>query len=506
MLRVMFVDDEPYMLEGLRTMVNWHELGFEVCAEASDGEDALALMAVTMPHLVLTDIRMPVIDGLQLIEQASSLYPEVKYLILSGYADFEYAQRAMRYGVVNYLMKPLIEDELIAAVEEIAMTIRGRNAHNQFESAALDRLRLETISRLLRGDNRQKWIERANTLLHLQEHSKFRCVLLEPDIQPSVQSDLVQMLAERIKLTSMMLYTFGVGTERHGFLLVSGDEGDDLSAASMTEILASSRVHFGKTLSFSVSGEHRGPHALQEAFHEGVVAEMCKFPSGTEGIYLYQGEWSAETLPAIVEVTEAILDGVRRGCTETVQTQVHLLFIVLSRQAVAESWVNAYVSSIRLEIHKMIAQFGGEPLRASNCCSSNTVPLDIGLLERKVTQEFLQAAESIHQNNYAGQDTVVSAAGDYIKVHFREKLQLQVVAEHFQLNPAYLGQRFKKQYGLTFNEYLHIVRIDEAKKLLRREELKIADVAARVGYSDSEQFVTKFKALTGLLPSAFKKG
>ena len=127
-------------------------------------------------------------------------------------------------------------------------------------------------------------------------------------------------------------------------------------------------------------------------------------------------------------------------------------------------------------------------------------------MERKVTQEILQAAEWIGQKKGVGQDEVVSAAGDYIKSHYREKLQLQVVAEHFRLNAAYFGQRFKKQVGLTFNEYLHVVRIDEAKKLLRREELKISDVADRVGYSDSEQFVTKFKALTGLLPSAYKKG
>ncbi|MGO4272053.1 response regulator, partial [Paenibacillus sp. TAF58] len=162
MLRVMFADDEPYMLEGLRSMIDWNKLGFEICGEAPDGEDALVMMASTLPHLVLTDVRMPVIDGLELIEQASCLYPEMKFIILSGYADFEYAKRAMRHGVANYLMKPLIEAELIAAVEAVANTIQEREAHSQYESAALDCLRLETISRLLQGEIRQKWIEQAN--------------------------------------------------------------------------------------------------------------------------------------------------------------------------------------------------------------------------------------------------------------------------------------------------------------------------------------------------------
>ncbi|WP_261301729.1 response regulator transcription factor [Paenibacillus andongensis] len=505
MLRVMFADDEPYMLEGLRSMIDWNKLGFEICGEASDGEDALAMMASTLPHLVLTDVRMPVIDGLELIEQASCLHPGVKFIILSGYADFEYAKRAMRHGVANYLMKPLIETELVAAVEAVANTIRERESHIQYENAALDCLRMETISRLLQGEIRQKWIEQAKALLDFHERSSFRCILLEPDIQPHVQSDLMQVTADKIKFTQATLLPFGVGKERHGFLLVSGPEERELSPAMMTELIASIRNSWGRALSFSVSGKHKGPYALKEAFREGLMAEMCKFPSGTEGIYIYQGERSAETLPAFVGMTESILDAVRSGCPETVRAHVHHLFVALSRQSVSESWVSAYLGNIKLEILKTITQSGGEPVWAPNWFAP-TAPMDIGLLERKVSQEFLQAAEWMGQKKGVGQDAVVSAAGDYVKSHYREKLQLQVVAEHFGLNPAYFGQRFKKQVGLTFNEYLHVVRIDEAKKLLRREELKISDVADRVGYSDSEQFVNKFKALTGLLPSAYKKG
>ncbi|CAN7668941.1 response regulator [Paenibacillus sp. LjRoot153] len=505
MLKVMFVDDEPYMLEGLRSMIDWNKLGFEVCGEALDGEDALAMMASTLPHLVLTDVRMPVIDGLELIEQASYLHPGVKFIILSGYADFEYAKRAMRHGVANYMMKPLIEAELVAAVEAVANTIQEREAHSQYESAALDCLRLETISRLLQGETRQKWIEQANALLDLHECSSFRCILLEPDVQAHVQSDLIQVIVDRIKLPQVTMLPFGVGKERHGFLLVSGTEECDLSPAIITELIVSVRNNWGSALSFSVSGVHKGPHALKEAFREGLLAEMCKFPSGTEGIYIYQGERSAETLPAFVGVTESILAAVGSGRPEMVRDHVHHLFIALSRQSVSGSWLSAYLGNIKLEIVKIVTQAGGEDVLAPNWCASYA-PTDLGLLERKVMREFLQAAEWIGQKKGIGQDAVISAAEDYVKSHYSEKLQLQHVAEHFRLNPAYFGQRFKKQVGLTFNEYLHVVRIEEAKKLLRREELKISDVADRVGYSDSEQFVTKFKALTGLLPSAYKKG
>ncbi|OAS17913.1 response regulator [Paenibacillus oryzisoli] len=505
MLRVMFVDDEPYMLEGLRLMMDWNKLGFEICGEAADGEDALVVMASTLPHLVLTDVRMPVIDGLELIKQASSLYPEMKFIILSGYADFEYAKKAMRYGVANYLMKPLLEDELIAAVEEIANTIREREAHRQYESAALDFLRLETVSNLLQGEIKQKWIEQANTLLNLDERSSYRCVLFEPDIQGQELLDLRQMIADRIKCTQAMMLPFGIGKERQGFMLVTGPEDRTLYSLMLPEVMTTFRHRWGRTISFSLSGEHKGLHALKEAFREGLMAEMCKIPTEIEGIYIYQGEWQADTLPAFVGMTESILGAVGKGCPATVKAHVHHLFIALTKQSVSESWVSACLSNILLEIQKTLSQFGGNPMWAPNW-STPATPMDMCLLERKVTHEILLAAEWIGQKKGAGQDEVVSAAGEYIKSHYREKLQLQVVAEHFRLNAAYFGQRFKKQVGLTFNEYLHVVRIDEAKKILRREELKISDVADRVGYSDAEQFVTKFKALTGLLPSAYKKG
>ncbi|UKS28192.1 response regulator [Paenibacillus sp. HWE-109] len=505
MLRVMFADDEPYMLEGLRLMIDWHKLGFEVCGEALDGEDALAMMASTRPHLVLTDVRMPVIDGLELIELAANLHPEVEFIILSGYADFEYAKRAMRHGVANYLMKPLNEGELVAAVEAVVNTIQARETHNQYESAALDRLRLETISKLMQGEIGQKWMDQANALLNLHESSSIRCILLEPDVQAQAQLNLKQVIEDMIKLPQATLFPFGIGIERQGFLLVSGPEAPVPSPAIIIELVAGVRNKWGSSLSFSVSGEHKGPHALKEAFREGLMAEMCKFPSGAEGIYIYQGEQSVETLPAFVGMTESILDAIGSGCSETVRAHVHQLFVALSRQSVSESWVRAYLGNIKLEILKAITQSSGEPVWAPNWIAP-TVPMDISLLERKVMQEFLQAAEWISLKKGIGQDAVISAAEDYVKSHYSEKLQLQHVAEHFRLNPAYFGQRFKKQVGLTFNEYLHVVRIDEAKKLLRREELKISDVADRLGYSDSEQFVTKFKALTGLLPSSYKKG
>jgi two-component system response regulator YesN len=186
MLRVVLADDEPIILEGLRTLVDWNRLGFDICGEALDGEDALQLIRTYEPHLVVTDIRMPVIDGLQLIERAAALQVQSKFLILSGYGDFQYAKKAMQYGVANYLMKPPDEAELEHAVAALAADIRKEEERRRYEKSALLRIELETITRLLLGDGRQEWIEQAAIILRLHDRSLFRCMLIgfSPRFQP----------------------------------------------------------------------------------------------------------------------------------------------------------------------------------------------------------------------------------------------------------------------------------------------------------------------------------
>lgn len=113
MLKVLFVDDEPYVIEGLRDMLDWSAFGFSLCGEASNGIDALEIMRLCNPDLVITDIKMPVMDGPELIKQSSELlHSKAKFIILSGYNDFQYAQKAMLYSVSDYLLKPLDDDEL----------------------------------------------------------------------------------------------------------------------------------------------------------------------------------------------------------------------------------------------------------------------------------------------------------------------------------------------------------------------------------------------------------
>lgn len=510
MLKVLIADDEPIVLEGLRWIIDWDRLGFELVGEAYDGEDALKLMEERHPDLVITDIRMPVIDGLALIGQASKRYPRTKFIILSGYADFEYAHEAVRYGVSNYLTKPLDDRELESAVEAAAYAIRTEEAELRHQRVAAEQLRIETLTRLLLGDTREEWIVFARLHLNLNEHSRVRCIQISGHDVMSQTSclcpDEIEQIVMTPELKGVSVIPYRVSQEYQGFLLASSSVGPALSVELVNKVITSLRSTGKELLSCAVSNEHRGSHNLHQAYQEAVTAGICKLPSKEKGVHYFQDKLlkNPSLLPA--ELKTSILQAVAGGNPDSVRHFSKAFFEAVSVNQASEVWAGAYLSTVKLEALKVLLEHGADEDEWTMRWFAAAPQHDLGGIKCRWIKDLVEAAEWIAAGIGVRTDATIHAAMEYIKHHYQDKILLQHVAEHLQLNPAYLGQRFKKQLGVTYNEYLHAVRIEEAKKLLRRTELKIADIAARVGYPDTDQFVTKFKAITGMLPSAYKKG
>ena len=133
MYKVLIVDDEPFVREGLKLIINWEQYGFIICGEASDGDEALKLMKELSPDLVITDIKMPEMDGLEFIEMAKDILGlNTKFIILSGYNEFKFAQRAIKYNVIYYLLKPIEEDELIIILKKVYNNLKAKELENSF--------------------------------------------------------------------------------------------------------------------------------------------------------------------------------------------------------------------------------------------------------------------------------------------------------------------------------------------------------------------------------------
>jgi two-component system response regulator YesN len=359
--KVLFVDDEPFVIEGLKTMIDWEKYGYRICGEAVNGEDGLQLIRVCDPDLVVTDIRMPVLDGLQLIRQIrENGNSKIRFIVLSGYDDFSYIQSAMKYGISDYLLKPIDDQEITGVLDRIGRQNR------------------DGIAEAPGGSNIPV------------NHDVFEIPLNE--------------LLEDIQKNDPVRLNENIGRLFQAF-----------------------------------AGYGNAPQIIQ-TYLQNLLLEVIKY------IVTLGGDLQ----------------------------EISLRFYTLSER-----------------LH----------MRASQQWDD----LALDFLKSGFRELCQYAAEYISALHVSNSEDIIGAVQNYIKENFAKDISLQKLAKHFYMNPVYLGQLFKKNTGRQFSEYLHHIRINEAKKLLRRTNMKIVEIAHAIGYHDPDYFVSKFKALTQVSPSVFRK-
>ncbi|MFB9274810.1 response regulator transcription factor [Cohnella cellulosilytica] len=360
---MLLVDDEPLVLEGLTFMIDWEGHGFRVCGEACDGEEALERIQTLNPDLVVTDIRMPVMDGLQLIEHCTKeLNAPCRFVILSGHDDFAFARQALACGVLDYWLKPIDAEEIHAALREI-------HGHWPRPDEDYD----------------------AEPLLATSAQEEERAVPEAGDPLFDAEDRLMQA--------------------------IQADDAEGIGEAA-------ERLCRQLEISFGGDGE------AAKAFLSNALLELI---------------WK------VIEGETANPDG---------EVEHPLSLPILPNRA--DRWP-AVMASFARQASEQLAR------------------------QRSATGPAWETAR-------------------FVRERYREPLQLQTIARMLHFQPAYLGQLFKKQLGISFLDYVHRTRVEAARKLLRRTNLRIADVAREVGYEDPELFAAKFKQWMEMTPSQYKNG
>ncbi|WP_141503128.1 response regulator transcription factor [Paenibacillus luteus] len=358
---VIIVDDELFFRKGLVGMIDWEGNGYQVIGEAANGEDALVMIRDKKPDLVITDIQMPVLDGLALIQAAEEEKLDTEFVIISGHTDFRYAQQAVRFGVLDYVLKPIDEADLVNALVKL--------------------------------------------------HDK-----LEKKIQPQAR--------KRMLMSQKQIETFLRGESTLD---------DDLSCKLVEAVEENDAYHIRLVVDriFSEFSEKRfSPEEIQTGIVQCVLM-ICKSIRSMEG-------------------------------DETELTSF-------------ESLINWYHHNVTLdEIKRLFNEF------------------------------LFEAGDLINRLYRTYGKGRIHKIKTYIDQNYSKNISLRIIAGQFYFNPAYLGQLFKKNYGMYFNQYLQQLRITEAKKLLRMKDLRIYEVAERVGFNNSDYFVTQFDKLERMSPSEYR--
>ncbi|RXZ78637.1 DNA-binding response regulator [Paenibacillaceae bacterium] len=505
--KLLIVDDEPFIRKGLHKLVESNALGWTVAGEAGNGEEAIVKFRELKPDLVLTDIRMPLMDGLELAGMIASEGTGTSVIILTGYRDFEYAQTAINHGVKHFLLKPCREEEvcqvLKQAFEQFRLQVRGRekDAEEQRlkEDALLrsalshlpyDRTEAEAIEQRLNGHD--FWILQVDSYLpQSRDYRRSDRILL--------QFSIGNILQEMMESSSSNVRWLTLAFDRFAFWLPQEVLAEQLflEAANVVEQLLSISLtshRFGRFESFRLLEGWLETNLRRAGLDEAMSSVPSTPMANDSKIKLIRGELTAIMLlgntDELQTYAERMLESIGASMASPEEVKIDAFCTALAMNDVMRK---------ELEVDSKIASDIGKRAADLHGCQSRQ---EITAWLTVQVKLFLQALSNWQTERNSG---IIGRAIQYIRSHYAEEIGLPDVAAHCHLSANYFGNLFKKETGESFSSYLSRLRMDKAKLLLKNTDMKVAEIAEAVGYPDSNYFATAFKGTAGCSPSDYRK-
>lgn len=506
MFRVLLIDDEPNALEGMKLLINWQELGFEICGTCSNGMEGLQMIQQLAPDLVVTDVRMPLMDGLEMIAAAQRLTSKaVKFAIMSGYSEFEYAQKAMHYGIHHYLLKPMIAEEATEELKEIYNQLKQETEIKNFHQMVSYEEVVALITNLLNEETEDK---SSNPLLTELSAAKneWNFVLLETKqgMKAELREATVKFIAEHEAM-------FLIDLESRSFGVVYGCSPNSDQDESIHLLFSELSRHSGPRTFMSVGASEQtlfqvgncyrtAREAMQYTFYYEDNTPYISYDDIRNRHFTYQYDQIRHT-DAIAQAIE-VVDKVRlRQAIDSAANSFRELLVApkIIHKVVIHIIYNV-IGSIRetneAQAEVLIEKYKGTEVLNRVITLSETINILLSFGEESI--------DLLLEDQRVNSQGIVQEINDYIHEHYRERLSIKKLAEIFYMHPAYLGQLLIKKNGMNFNELLHNLRIEEAAGLLRRHQLKNNQIAEHVGYSNYDHFLKQFEKRMKMSPKEYK--
>lgn len=521
--KLLIVDDEAIVREGIEHNIEWSDLGFEFVGAYENGTDGAAAVAKLRPAVVITDICMPFGDGLDLTERITAKYPGTKVILLSGYDEFAYAQRAVKLGAYDYILKPITAAELRSLLERVRADLDEEAARTEALRAAgrsLSEVRAARIRRLteklLQGEptggtssDRQVAGELggAGVLLPLRAGAIFVCTVDPAGEKRAALQAVLSRLADTLPGCTF------VDHEERVVAIVSA-QSEDEALGSATEIaaglVAGGPARLGGTTTVGLGTSFSTLDGLGRSYRSAVYALDYRFIAGPGRVIDHFPRWSAcsgfvagrdEPSPEFRSAVSLLLRSLRACDLHESQRAVKRLAEEMRRSFVSQTRCRLQIHSILVRINDLRETLEVEAIPDGEL--SNLPTLD-GVIGRLV--EICAAVietQVKRRRTYA--DNKAQQAIAYIDEHYAvSSLSLTGLCTALGVSSSHFSSIFKTYTGRTFVEHLTEVRVDRAKHLLKTTDLKSYEVAERVGYHDNHYFCTVFKKATGRSPTEFR--
>ena len=543
MLKIFLAEDEVIVRETIKRMIPWEELGFELVGEAADGEMALPLLIRQKPDLLITDIKMPFMDGLTLAKLAKKELPELKIVILSGYDDFNYAKQAISIGVEEYLLKPITKNALIERLSEI----RSRYEHEKTQKEYYEKFQRE-MQVYEKNSNRDFFEALVCGSMDMMEVYK-KAEKLGLDIVAEAYNILIFTMnseedfsgqkegyseweAESLEMledffsdnTSAMLFRCNIFS--YGVLIKGQKETiDENTRGCIDEIKKILDRKEQKRQWFVAVGESvERLSQLQKSYHSASRAFSQRYLYGENILYYDEMELMEHRSGQADTNDNAYLKNVdvnalnpailqkflSNGLQEETENFVKDYFYAIGQEPM-ESLVfrNYVILNVRFSVLSFLKSLGCdteemEPENTEEILAESGKNIESAITYAK---KMISQAITIRDQNSGNKNrSILKTAVDFIDEHYMdEDISLNTAANVANVSSNHFSALFSQNMGQTFIEYLTTLRMNKAKELLRFTGMRSSEIAGEVGYKDAHYFSYLFKKTQGMTPSEYRK-
>lgn len=502
MFKMLLVEDEPATIEGIKSAINWSLMDISICGEATDGIQAIQMIDELEPDIVLCDIRMPKLDGISVIQQIQPRHPDIKVIFLSGYSDKEYLKSAIRLNVVDYVYKPFELAELIQAVEK-AKAACNQNYTDKDNGPDND----VALTLIQKG-----WVPPSslnNTSVKLDDYLVTIIVRFNASLETI--NDVGAIASSRYYRDFKKVFSeiFGdryvVSNINNAYILHTNVCKDFLSSIDIKifkqlgKLFSIAKKH-SRYMTIGISNPVKSSIYLKDSYRQAKNAIMSAFLTGYGKLIFYKDLSTSAFIPS-----------------NDVET---MFFRQINNNNIASAidFLEEYIDymcrcrpddipAIKDELAAISFRLNQKLQRQDHIQQKYITELFNHALDIKDIKEYLlQLLEQIQSNinSLDSKGRIIFDVENFILKNYDKELSINKIAEHVYLTPTYLCQLYKKTTGRTLNQFILEVKMNKAKLLLTNTNLKIGEIADRLGYTNQNYFTKTFTKYFGINPSTFR--
>lgn len=535
-IKVFLVEDEMVIRRGIKNSIDWEKEGYIFCGEASDGELAYPMIIKEKPDILITDIRMPFMDGLELCKLVKKELPNIKILILSGYDEFDYAKEAIRLGVTEYLLKPISSGKLLEALNGVSESIRREKEDKDLVRKYMEEMRENT------EHEKQKFFEQMiagnlsmadaletgkkyemNLSAGMYNLLLFRFTLGEENRKSGELLGEAEYAIEKLTERLEYVFEFQRGVEGWAFLLMADNE-EQMSerVKELSKDLEEIMKNYSTIAYFGGIGQPVARlRELEESFREAERALAARFTMELNRIISVEDIRMAQNVDTLddieitsfgeIEKTRTMLEKfLNNGAEDEIDEFVDVyinelpeenLKSVLMRQYII---MDAYIVMMSFceKIEGIEGEMQAQSEELKNSMKTIQTLEEIKNYIRMLLKKIIGVRDTISGRRYSD---IIEIAKDQIrKTYMSDEISLNTIAAEVGMSPSYFSSIFSKEIGKTFVEYLTEIRMDRAKELLMCSSMKTSEIGYEVGYKDPHYFSYIFKKTQNCTPKEFR--